>query len=284
MVPRRSTMTVCRTSGAPRLLVPGIPMILCVSSRSSTRIWRASMSCRMRMPRALVAPHAGLMYSGPVAAYSYSAARAARPSAIVLVGPSHFVPFDGVSIWPAAHGTRRLVLSRWTRNWRGITETSDDLRDRRRRMDASTRSRCSCRFSRISCRACRLCRSSWDTRRGQPSFALSDAIARAVDDDPAESVLLIASSDLSHYEDANVAARLDGVVLEHVAAHRRGWTDGRTRTRAASRVRRRTDGGGAAMPRRDSAHQSARVLKYADSGDVSGDKSSVVGYMAAAIW
>jgi hypothetical protein len=28
----------------------------------------------------------------------------------------------------------------------------------------------------------------------------------------------------------------------------------------------------------------ARVLKYADSGDVSGDKTSVVGYMAAAIW
>ena len=27
----------------------------------------------------------------------------------------------------------------------------------------------------------------------------------------------------------------------------------------------------------------ARVLRYADSGDVSGDKSSVVGYMAAAI-
>jgi AmmeMemoRadiSam system protein B len=26
------------------------------------------------------------------------------------------------------------------------------------------------------------------------------------------------------------------------------------------------------------------VLRYADSGDVSGDKSSVVGYMAAAIW
>ena len=28
----------------------------------------------------------------------------------------------------------------------------------------------------------------------------------------------------------------------------------------------------------------SRVLRYADSGDVSGDKSSVVGYMAAAIW
>jgi AmmeMemoRadiSam system protein B len=28
----------------------------------------------------------------------------------------------------------------------------------------------------------------------------------------------------------------------------------------------------------------ARVLRYADSGDVSGDKTSVVGYMAAALW
>ena len=28
----------------------------------------------------------------------------------------------------------------------------------------------------------------------------------------------------------------------------------------------------------------AQVLRYADSGDVSGDKSAVVGYMAAAIW
>jgi AmmeMemoRadiSam system protein B len=28
----------------------------------------------------------------------------------------------------------------------------------------------------------------------------------------------------------------------------------------------------------------AQVLRYADSGDVSGDKSSVVGYMAAAVW
>ena len=28
----------------------------------------------------------------------------------------------------------------------------------------------------------------------------------------------------------------------------------------------------------------ARILRYADSGDVSGDKSSVVGYMAASLW
>src|SRR6185436_7309288 len=49
---------------------------------------------------ALVAPHAGLIYSGPVAAFAYKAAARAVCDAIVLVGPSHFVPFRGVSIWP----------------------------------------------------------------------------------------------------------------------------------------------------------------------------------------
>jgi len=50
--------------------------------------------------RAIVAPHAGLMYSGPVAAFAYNVARRHQHSAIVLVGPSHFISFQGVSIWP----------------------------------------------------------------------------------------------------------------------------------------------------------------------------------------
>jgi len=51
-------------------------------------------------PRALVAPHAGLVYSGPVAAHAYKLVRHCDYSAVVLVGPSHFVGFHGVSIWP----------------------------------------------------------------------------------------------------------------------------------------------------------------------------------------
>ena len=58
------------------------------------------------------------------------------------------------------------------------------------------------------------------------SFALSDAIARAVVASGRD-VLLIASSDLSHYENASVAARLDGVVLDRVAAMDARRLDGR---------------------------------------------------------
>src|SRR5262245_64728582 len=46
---------------------------------------------------ALIAPHAGLMYSGPVAAYAYRLLRDRAFDVAVLVGPSHFVAFDGVA-------------------------------------------------------------------------------------------------------------------------------------------------------------------------------------------
>src|SRR3954462_3681000 len=50
---------------------------------------------------ALIAPHAGLMYSGPVAAHAYRLLRGRSFDVAVLVGPSHFVGFDGVSLFPS---------------------------------------------------------------------------------------------------------------------------------------------------------------------------------------
>src|SRR5262245_22400562 len=46
---------------------------------------------------ALVAPHAGLKYSGPVAAHAYRLLRGRTFDSIVLVGPSHFLAFEGVA-------------------------------------------------------------------------------------------------------------------------------------------------------------------------------------------
>jgi AmmeMemoRadiSam system protein B len=49
---------------------------------------------------AVIAPHAGLMFSGPVGAYAYKAVRHGSYDVAVLVGPSHFVAFDGVALYP----------------------------------------------------------------------------------------------------------------------------------------------------------------------------------------
>ena len=84
-----------RRSGEPPSPAPGI--------RTTRRGWcahldgyldRAQVDDSAGRLRAIVVPHAGLMYSGPVAAYAYNVARRHQHSALVLVGPSHFIPFQ----------------------------------------------------------------------------------------------------------------------------------------------------------------------------------------------
>jgi AmmeMemoRadiSam system protein B len=52
-----------------------------------------------QQPPGIIVPHAGHMYSGPVAAYAYRTLHQARR--IVLVGPAHYVPVAGM-VAPAA--------------------------------------------------------------------------------------------------------------------------------------------------------------------------------------
>ena len=120
----------------------------------------------------------------------------------------------------------------------------------------------------------------------ETAMALGDALARAVTSHGARhpgEILLVASSDLSHYEDAAEASRLDAVVVRHVEALDAGGL-----MDALEREPRHACGGGPMVSVMRAAAllggTRARVLRYADSGDVSGDKSSVVGYLAAAIW
>ena len=51
-------------------------------------------------PRAIIAPHAGYIHSGPIAASAFKTLEAAtRPiRRVVVIGPSHFVPFAGVAL------------------------------------------------------------------------------------------------------------------------------------------------------------------------------------------
>ena len=51
-------------------------------------------------PRAMIVPHAGYAYSGPTAALGYVQVEALRTriSRVVLLGPSHYVPFPGLAL------------------------------------------------------------------------------------------------------------------------------------------------------------------------------------------
>jgi AmmeMemoRadiSam system protein B len=55
------------------------------------------------LPKAVVVPHAGYVYSGPVAATAYArlAPAAGRITRVVMLGPAHHVWFEGLALDPA---------------------------------------------------------------------------------------------------------------------------------------------------------------------------------------
>jgi AmmeMemoRadiSam system protein B len=109
--------------------------------------------------------------------------------------------------------------------------------------------------------------------------ALADGLVAAL---RGRRALLIASSDLSHYHDAGAAARLDGEVIDLVARF-----DAEGLQKVLDIRPEHACGGGPIVAVMRAAQglgaRDAIALQYSDSGDVSGDKSSVVGYMAAAL-
>jgi len=90
----------------------------------------------------------------------------------------------------------------------------------------------------------------------------------------------VASSDLSHYHDSRRAAQLDRVMVDAVERF-----DPEAVERALARNPGHACGGGPIVAVMRAARTlgagDARVLCYADSGDVSGDRSAVVGYLSA---
>ena len=127
-------------------------------------------------------------------------------------------------------------------------------------------------------RRCRSCRWSWATRRRRRRTRSATRSRRRC---AAARALLVASTDLSHYHDATTAPRSTRSSIDCVS---RFDADGLQRALDA-RPDHACGGGPTVAVMRAAQPLGARdavVLNYADSGDVSGDKSAVVGYLAAA--
>ena len=244
----------------------------------------ASMSVPDATPRAIVAPHAGLMYSGPVAR-SPTARHAVRdPRRSCSWGRPTLFPSTGVSIWPDGAWETPLGPIQVDEDLASADqEASDAIVEIAVGARARTLARDAAAVSRASAAGRADCPDGDGTPDAATSFALGDAIARAVACDRAGTCCSSPAAISRTTRTRSVAARLDGVVLERVAAmdaHGLMAHSSASRVTPAAVVRWWQ----CSTPRTRLGASGARVLSYADSGDVSGDKSSVVGYMAAAIW
>lgn len=230
---------------------------------------------------ALISPHAGLRFSGPVAAHGYALLRGRSALTVVLVGPSHRTSFPGVAVqargeWETPFG--RAAIDEATADAlvaAGGGLVFDDPGVHRQEHSLEMQMP----FLQRLVPALRLVPLMMGSQSREEVVGLGEALARVL---TGRDVVLVASSDLSHYEPAPVANRLDAVVVDQV-----GRFDDEALLGRLARFENVACGGGPIVAVMRAARalgaDRATVLRYADSGDVAGDTSEVVGYLSAAL-
>lgn len=220
------------------------------------------------VPKAIIAPHAGYIYSGPVAASAYAMLAPARGTIerVVLLGPAHRVPLRGLAVSSADSFLTPL----------GPVPVDVEARDRLLELPQVR---------------------VWDTAHAQEhslevhlpmlqtvlgEFSLvplvvgeatADEVSDAIDavwEEPY--TLVVVSSDLSHYHDYTTARRLDEATsqaIEGLHGSRLGYEDACGRNPIRGLL--------------ESAHRRglrAQTVDLRNSGDTAGPKDRVVGYGA----
>lgn len=232
---------------------------------------------------ALISPHAGLRYSGPVAASGYVLLRGRRSLTVVLVGPSHHMAFDGIALY--ARGAWETPLGRVPIAEAiagALLQAEPTILDfiGPHRDEHSLEMQLP--FLQHLVPDLRIVPLLMGSQSREEVETLVRALARALPPRP-DDLVLVASSDLSHYQPARVANRLDAFVTGDVERY-----DAEALMDRLERSHGHACGGGPIVAVMKAARalgaDRAFVLRYGDSGDVAeGDKSRVVGYVSAAL-
>ena len=222
------------------------------------------------VPKALIVPHAGYLYSGPVAAHAYARLRGARSSAIrrvVLIGPAHRAYVRGIALPDV--DLFETPLGRVALDAEAIHELAqlpgimfDD--------------------------AAHAAEHALEVQLPFLQTVLEDftlvpmAVGEASGDDVAaalecvwgdDETLVVVSSDLSHYHPYRDARAIDARTVAHIVAGTRDLEDpeacGATSINGLIRCAR-------------SQRLAAKLLDCRNSGDTAGERSRVVGYAAFA--
>jgi hypothetical protein len=224
-----------------------------------------------------VAPHAGYIYSGPIAAHGYAAlASDGAPDTVVVLGPNHTGHGSGVSI--ATKGSWETPL--------GIALIDSTLAEQIRKtcniIDEDERAHISEHSIEVqlpfiqflyggTVKFVPICMMMQDLRTSK------EIAASIVEQTKGKHVVVIASSDFTHYEPHEVASRNDKTAINAITHLDSSKLNDLGETGQVTMC-----GYGPITTlievAKAKSHVQARLLSYHTSGEVSGDKNSVVGY------
>jgi len=228
-----------------------------------------------------IAPHAGYAYSGPVAGYSYKALMGSGPDKVVLVGFTHRRRYPGkISVFSdRSFGTPlgecpidMALTQRFLSYGKGFSKIPDAfVQENSIELQVP--------FIQVALPRADLAILAVCDQGVATSKALSDALYSILKNE--KNAAIIVSTDMCHYLPYEDAVKRDKGTIDTIKRF-----DPEGFYRASARERHELMCGyGAVYAVMDACRRlgadSVEVLKYANSGDTSGDKARVVGYMSA---
>jgi MEMO1 family protein len=233
---------------------------------------------------AIIAPHAGHIYSGPVAGYAFAAVRGRTPGVVAVISPMHQPYLD--PLLTTAHDAYATPLGEIPVDKDSLVALDKILtarlgyglvavaRDREHSLEIELPF-----LQRALVADFRLLPVMVRSQEPEAIEVFGKALAEVLKD---RNALLVASTDLSHFYDQETAKSMDSEMLscfESFDPHAIFATEASGRGAAC---------GHAAVAAvlwaaRALGADTVKVLHHATSGDVTGDFSSVVGYGAAVI-
>jgi AmmeMemoRadiSam system protein B len=229
----------------------------------------------------VVCPHAGYMYSGPVAAHSYyHLASEASPDSIMVLGPNHTGLGGPVSLWGT--GAWETPLGRASIDEelaKAIFKASDfiDMDETAHLREHSIEVQLPfLQYIYGKVHFVPICMGYQDL---ETSRKVGRAIAKASEE---KDVLILASTDLTHMESKSSAAAKDRGVIDRIVSMDEAALQNWVRSQRVTMCGYGPVSAALVASKLLGANK-AEILSYSTSGDITGDASSVVGYAAAKI-
>jgi AmmeMemoRadiSam system protein B len=222
-----------------------------------------------------MAPHAGYIYSGAIAGETFAQVRI--PPRVIVIGPNHRGVGHPAAVFPSGSWTTPLGEAAIDADLaqRLLSECPGLLADTAaHRFEHSLEVQVPfLQYLNPDVAIVPICLAHLPlTNLLSMGKALGEALARSGED-----VLLVASSDMTHYESAEVARRQDRLALDRVLALD---PEGLYRTVSEKRISMCGFMPTALMLAAavEMGAATASLVRYGNSGDVTGDPSEVVGY------
>lgn len=231
---------------------------------------------------ALISPHAGFPYSGPIAAYGFDAVRDKKADikTVVIIGFSHRRHYEGIAVFDGDGFQTPLGVVGIERD---ITEAliaaEKNIYSYPVAFSGENSIETQIPFLQMVLKDFKIVLIAMGEQDSATCRVLGDALYAVLKDK--RDILLVASTDMSHYLPYNKARRVDKSTISaikkfdpdllyresQIAGHRLMCGYGAV---SATMIAARKLGA-----------DKIEVLKYANSGDTAGSKDNVVGYLSA---